>query len=144
MALGPELVGREFQATEPYDVSRAAIAQFAAALGQSYGPADLDAPPTFPIVVAFAAMQRLLRDPSVGIELRHVVHADQRFEVTRPVRPGDLLVARLTLTSYRQAAGADLLGTSSVIATTRGDHVCTSYASLMHIGPAGESGEAGS
>ena len=51
---------------------------------QAAGHPDVVAPPTFPIVVAFQAMTDFMADPDVGIELRNVVHSEQRFEIDRP------------------------------------------------------------
>jgi len=131
MALDPALVGRTFPPTAPYDASRERIAAFAAATGTPYdgtGPA----PATFPIVVAFAAMQQLMEDPSVGIELRHVVHGQQGFVHERPVHAGDRLTAELTVTGIRHLGGADVINTSSAIADADGALVCTAEATLVH------------
>lgn len=130
MPISTELAGRTFAPTEPYAVSSAKIREFADAIGAE---TDGDqAPLTFPIVVAFAAMQRLMRDPDVGIELRNVVHRDQRFAQVRPVQAGDELTATLTVDSLRQAAGTDLIGTSTEIRDGSGELVCTAFATLAH------------
>jgi N-terminal half of MaoC dehydratase len=132
MALDAELAGRTFAPTPAYTVSREKIAEFAAAIGEEPLEGGDTAPLTFPIVVAFQAMTALMADPSVGVELRNVVHGDQRFEQSRPVRAGDRLTARLTVDSLRTVAGADLIGTSTQIATVSGEHVTTAYATLVH------------
>lgn len=137
MALDPELAGRTFPPTAPYDVSRHEIAEFAAAIG--YPDVSGEAPPTFPIVVAFKAMTALMGDPEVGIELRNVVHADQRFESARPIRAGDVLTAQLQIERLRHMAGTDIISTRSDIATTDGEHICSAYATLAHKGAAEES-----
>ncbi|HET7358221.1 MAG TPA: MaoC family dehydratase N-terminal domain-containing protein [Nocardioidaceae bacterium] len=130
MAVDPTLAGRTFPPTAPYQVTRERIAEFAAATGSTYdgGPA----PATFPIVVAFAAMTSLMEDPSVGIELHHVVHGEQRFSYARPVVAGDELSATLTVDSLRQLGGADIIGTRSEIVDASGQPVCTAYATLVH------------
>jgi acyl dehydratase len=87
-------------------------------------------------VVAFAAMTALMQDPSVGIELHRVVHGEQRFTYTRPVRPGDRLTATLTVDSLRQIGGADIIGTRSEITDEHGAPVCTAFATLVHTGAA--------
>jgi hypothetical protein len=129
MAVSPDLAGRTFPPSEPYTVSREKIAEFCAAIGAP--PAD-EAPPTFPIVVAFEAMQRLMSDPEVGIELHNVVHRDQAFEQRRPVRPGDVLTAALTVESLRQAAGTDLIATRTEITDAAGELVTVARATLAH------------
>ena len=148
MPVDAGLAGRVFPPTPPYDVSRSDVAAFAAAIGaddavhhsaeaaRAAGHADVVAPPTFPIVVAFSAMEALLADPAAGIELRNVVHAQQRFVSQRLVRAGDVLTATLTVESVRQAAGTDLLVTRSEVSTVEGESVCTAYATLAHRAPA--------
>jgi hypothetical protein len=132
MAVDASLAGRTFPPTEPYTVSREKILEFAAATGSAYdGQA---APATFPIVVAFAAMNALMEDPEVGIALHRVVHGEQRFSYTRPVVAGDRLTAELTVDSLRQIGGADVIGTRSEVTDADGGHVCTAYATLVHRG----------
>jgi len=125
------LTGRTFPPTGPYDVTAERVAEFAAATGTPWSEGD-PAPVTFPIVVAFAAMQELMGDPEVGIELHHVVHGEQRFGYERPVRVGDRLTARLTVDSLRQIGGADIIGTSSAVTDADGELVCTAKAVLVH------------
>jgi acyl dehydratase len=125
------LVGRTFPPTAPYDVTEDGLSAFATSTGTPYargGPA----PATYPIVVAFAAMHELMLDPSVGIELQHVVHGEQRFAHERPVVAGDRLTAELTVDGLRQIGGADIISTTSAITDASGDLVCTAKATLVH------------
>ena len=143
MAVSPDLAGRSFPQTEPYAVSREKIREFCRAVGAPAGEGDVEqAPPTFPIVVAFEAMQRLMTDPDVGIELHNVVHRDQAFEQVRPVRPGDELSATLTVESVRQAAGTDLIATRTEITDADGRVVTVARATLAHRASAPEEGQA--
>jgi hypothetical protein len=130
MPVDASLAGRTFPPTEPYAVSAAKIEEFAAATGSQY--AEGSAPATFPIVVAFRAMTDLMNDPTVGIELHHVVHGEQRFSYQRPVVAGDTLTATLTVESLRQIGGADIIGTRSEITDETGELVVTAYATLVH------------
>jgi acyl dehydratase len=132
MTVDPSLAGRTFPPTPPYAVTRERIAEFARATGSTYDGGA--APTTFPIVVAFGAMVALMEDPSVGISLHRVVHAEQRFTYTRPVVAGDELTAALTVDSLRQIGGADIIGTRSEITDAQGLPVCTAFATLMHRG----------
>ncbi len=132
MAVDASLLGRTFPPTEPYAVSREKILEFAKATGSTYDGGA--APATFPIVVAFAAMNDMLEDPTVGIELHRVVHGEQRFTYTRPVVAGDVLTATLTVETLRQLAGADIIGTRSEISDAEGRPVCTAFATLVHRG----------
>ena len=124
------LAGRSFPATAPFEVTAAHVAAFAAATGTPYAEGD-PAPATYPIVVAFAAMQELMSDPTVGINLHHVVHGQQKFTYERPVRVGDRLSAELTVTSLRQVAGTDIIATSSRV-TAGEELVCVADATLVH------------
>ena len=131
MPVDASLAGRTFPPTGPYEVTAERVAEFAAATGTPWSEGD-PAPVTFPIVVAFAAMQELMADPEVGIELHHVVHGEQRFGYERPVRVGDRLTARLTVDSLRQIGGVDIIGTSSAVTDADGELVCTAKAVLVH------------
>jgi acyl dehydratase len=144
MPVDPDLAGREFPPTAAYDVSRSQIAAFATAIGdtdpvhhdvdaaRAAGHADVVAPVTYPIVVAFRAMRALLEDPEVGIDLRHVIHADQRFESLRPVWADDSLTARLGVESLRSMGGSDIIATRTELTGSDGELVCTAYAKLAH------------
>ena len=132
MAVEASLAGRTFPPTEPYVVTRERLVEFAHATGSTYDGGA--APATFPIVVAFGAMTALMEDPSVGISLHRVVHAEQRFTYTRPVVAGDELTATLTVDTLRQISGADIIGTRSEIVDADGRPVCTAFATLMHRG----------
>jgi hypothetical protein len=131
MAVDASLAGRTFPPTGPYDVTEQAVGDFAAATGTPYSPGG-PAPATFPIVVAFGAMQALMADPEVGIELHHVVHGQQKFVHERPVVVGDRLTATLTVRGLRQLGGADIITTSSAITDADGELVCTADATLVH------------
>ena len=133
--LDPGLAGHPFAPTPPYAVSREKIAEFTTAIGAEPLDGGDTAPLTFPIVVAFGAMTRLMTDPSVGISLQNVVHGDQRFAYTRPVRTGDVLTATITIDSLRAAAGMDMIGTRTEVTTVEGEQVATAYATLVHRPP---------
>ncbi len=147
MPVDPDLAGRKFPPTAAYDVSRSQIAAFATAIGdtdpvhhdveaaRAAGHADVVAPVTYPIVVAFGAMRALLGDPEVGIDLRDVIHADQRFESVRPVRAGDSLTAQLSVESLRSMGGSDIIATRTELTGPDGELVCTAYAKLAHTAP---------
>ena len=131
MAVDASLTGRTFPPTQVYDVTERAVTDFASATGTPYSSGG-PAPATFPIVVAFGAMQALMVDPEVGIELHHVVHGQQKFVHERPVVVGDRLTAALTVSGLRQIAGTDIITTSSTITDDAGDLVCTAEATLVH------------
>jgi hypothetical protein len=129
MPVDQSLVGREFSPTAVLEVTEARVASFARSLGAS---AEGQVPPTFPIVLAFDAMQAFLA--SEQIDLFRIIHGEQRFAYERPLRIGDQLTATLTVASLRQIGGADIIGTVSAIHDADGSLVCTAKATLVHTG----------
>ena len=130
MPVDQSLVGRAFPPTRPYVVSEEKVREFVSATGGQYagGPA----PATFPIVLAFDAMNAFLEAEQV--DLFRIVHGEQKFAYQRPVRPGDVLTATLTVSSLRQIAGNDIIGTTSEITDADGALVCSTSATLVHRG----------
>ena len=132
MPVDQSLVGRSFPPTAPYEVTEEKVREFAAAVGSSYdgGPA----PATFPIVLAFDAMNAFLA--AEALDLFRIVHGEQKFAYERPVLPGDVLTATLTVVSLRQIGGNDIIGTASEVSDGAGALVCSTSATLVHRGAA--------
>jgi acyl dehydratase len=133
MPIDQTLVGRAFPPTAPHEVTEAGVRGFAEAVGGRYdgGPA----PATYPIVLAFDAMNAFLE--AEGVDLFRIVHGEQRFAYERPVRAGDVLTAALTVSSLRQIGGNDIIGTTSEVRDASGALVCTTSATLVHRGADG-------
>src|SRR5690349_24740416 len=129
MPVDQSLVGREFPPTRPYRVSAEKVRELAAAIGQATGSGEDPVPATFPIVMAFEAMNAFLAE--VGVELHRIVHGEQRFSYERPIRVGDQLTATLNVASLRQIGGNDIIGTRTEIRDAGGDLVCTTTAPLV-------------
>ncbi len=146
MAINREYAGRTYPPSEPYEVSRVKIAEFAAAIGdpnpiytnraaaQAAGYADVIAPPTFAIVVSMASSGTALADPGLGLNYAMVVHGEQRFEYSRPIIAGDVLTAQPTITEIRDAGRNVMLTTSTEIRTLGGEHVCTAVGTIVERG----------
>ena len=132
MPVDETLIGRVFPPTSPFEVSTESVRDFVEATGGAYdgGPA----PATFPIVLAFDAMNAFLE--AEAIDLFRIVHGEQKFAYERPVLPGDVLTATLTVSSLRQIAGNDIIGTTSEITDGSGALVCSTSATLVHRGAA--------
>jgi acyl dehydratase len=133
MPVDQSLVGRSFPPTPAFAVTEDRVRAFAEATGGSYagGPA----PATFPIVMAFEAMNAFLEAEQV--DLFRIVHGEQRFSYERPIVPGDVLTATLRVASLRQIAGNDIIGTTSEITDEAGALVCSTSATLVHRGAEG-------
>ena len=129
MAVDGSLVGRVFPPTRPYRVTEEKVREFAAASGMGWESGD-QVPATFPIVLAFDAMNAFLDE--VGVELSRIVHGEQKFSYARPIAPGDLLSTSLSVATLRQIGGNDIIGTVSEIVDENGEAVCTTSATLVH------------
>jgi acyl dehydratase len=130
MAVDQSLVGRSFPPTTPFEVTEDRVRAFAQATGTSYDGGA--APATFPIVMAFEAMNAFLE--AEALDLYRIVHGEQRFTYERPIVPGDVLTATLRVASLRQIAGNDIIGTTSEVTDTSGALVCSTAATLVHRG----------
>ena len=121
MALDAGLVGRSYPPSAVYEVGRAKIAEFAAALGETdpvhrdpaaaraLGHPDVIAPPTFAIVVTLGAADVVLADPDVELDYSRVVHGEQKFVHHLPIVAGDQLVAVLNVDAIRSAGGHSMV-----------------------------------
>jgi acyl dehydratase len=148
MAINPDFVGRTFSPSEPYEVSRVKLAEFADAIGdpnpvyrdraaaQEAGFADVIAPPTFPIVISMASSSRALAEPGLNLNYAMVVHGEQRFEYSRPLRAGDVVTAQVTISDIRDVGRNSMMTTTTQISTVDGEHVCTAHSTLVERGGA--------
>jgi acyl dehydratase len=146
MALNRDYAGRTFPASEPYEVSRVKIAEFAAAIGdpnpvyrdraaaQAAGHPDVIAPPTFAIVISMASSGAAIADPDFGLNYAMVVHGEQRFEYARPIVAGDVLTAQPTITEIRDVGRNVMVTTSAQIRDAAGELVCTALSTLVERG----------
>jgi acyl dehydratase len=149
VALDQSFVGRKYPPTPPYEVGREKIREFADAIGdhnpayrdveaaRALGYPDVIAPPTFPVILSMRAGAQVVGDPELGLDYSRVVHGEQRFVYTRPVRPGDRLTVTVSVENIRSAAGNDLLTTRGEVATVDGEPVLTAYSTLVARGTAG-------
>jgi acyl dehydratase len=146
MAVNKDFVGRTFPATKPYEVSRVKIAEFADAIGDpspvyrdqdaavAAGYPDVIAPPTFPIVVTMASSGSAVADPELGINYAMVVHGEQRFEYSRPLRAGDVVTAQSTIESIREVGRNVMMTTRTELRTLGGEHVVTAFSTIVERG----------
>jgi acyl dehydratase len=143
MPVNPDFAGRSFPPSEPYEVSRVKITEFAQAIGdlsplcrdraaaQAAGYPDVIAPPTFAIVISMASSGHAMADEDLGLDYSMVVHGEQRFEHTRPLHAGDVVVAQTTITDITARRTMTMLTTRTDITTTGGEHVCTALSTLV-------------
>ena len=146
MPLDQSFVGRSYPPTEPYEVGREKIREFAQAIGddnpayadpeaaRALGHPDVIAPPTFVFAITFAAAGQVVADPQLGLDYSRVVHGDQKFAYTRPVRAGDRLSVTSTIEAVKTMAGNDILDVRGEVHDEAGEHVVTAWTKLVARG----------
>jgi acyl dehydratase len=146
VTLNTDYVGRVSGPGEPYEVSRVKIAEFADAVGDTSplcrdrdaavkaGYPDVIAPPTFAIVISMASTSRIQADPELGLDYSMVVHGEQEFCYSRPLRAGDVVVATSTVASIRAVGGMSIMTVATDISTVDGEHVCTAKSVIVERG----------
>jgi acyl dehydratase len=143
MSLDTSYAGRTFPPTPPYQVGREKIREFARAIGateaayhdpeaaKALGHPDVIAPPTFPVVATAAVTRMLIDDAGLGLDFSRVLHGEQFFAYTRPVRAGDTLICQVTIEEITSRAGHEFLTTRTEITAEGGEHVVTVRAKLV-------------
>ncbi len=127
--VNPAIEGKTYPPTEPYEVGREKIAEFARA---TLATATSEfAPPTFPVVIQERSMATILGDPEAEIDFSRVVHGDQRFSFVRPIRAGDVLHSELAVASVKSLAGNQLVTFETRIFDSTRQLVCTATSTLV-------------
>ncbi|SFB81914.1 MaoC family dehydratase N-terminal domain-containing protein [Streptomyces aidingensis] len=143
MALDQSFVGRSYPPTRPYEVGREKIREFAEAIGDAHpaytdpeaakqlGHPDVIAPPTFVFAITYRAAFEVVSDPELGLDYSRVVHGDQRFVYSRPVRAGDRLSVTSHIDAVKSLAGNDIVDVRGEVRDESGEHVVTAYTKLV-------------
>jgi acyl dehydratase len=135
MPIDESMVGRRYPATEPYQVGREKIREFADAIGDpnpAYRGDDAVAPPTFAFPLGSRALESLLGDPELGLRLDRIVHGAQKFSYVRPIKACDEITATATITTVRKAGGVDVIIYETELATPDGELVATCTSTISH------------
>jgi acyl dehydratase len=146
VAIDQSYIGRTYPPTEPYEVGREKIREFAAAIGDAgaihrdaaaareAGYPDVIAPPTFATIVNISIIEAIVGDPDLGVDYGRMVHADQRFTHRRPIRVGDRLVVVTHIDGILSRAGIDTLTVRGEISAEDGEPISTVRATLVFRG----------
>jgi acyl dehydratase len=146
VAINPAYVGKTFEPSAPYEVSRVKIAEFATAIGEQSplcydkeaavkaGYPDVIAPPTFAIVISTVGTSAVVRDPGLGLNYAMVVHGEESFSHARPLHAGDVVVTQTTIERIKPLRKHTSLTMRTDITTTDGEHVCTARNTLVERG----------
>ena len=143
MAPDASVVGTSLPASEPYQVGREKIREFALAIGEgasvctdlaaarAAGHPDLVAPPTFAVTFTMPLIEAFLRDPALGWDYSRMVHGDQSIALHRPIHGGQELVTTIHVEDLSSRAGAHRLTLRCEIADVAGEPVATTRALLV-------------
>ncbi|WP_147103144.1 FAS1-like dehydratase domain-containing protein [Nesterenkonia populi] len=143
MSISAEREGHTYDPAQPYQVSREAVREFAAAVKAEHpahfepeaalrlGHADLVAPPSFAVVVAQRAEAAVINDPAAGIDFSRVVHAEERFTHHAPITAGEALTGQTTLDRIRVMGGGAMVTTVTEITNQDGQAKSTVTSSLL-------------
>jgi acyl dehydratase len=126
--ISPDVVGRTFAGTESITVTQSEIDAFCAVVGET----DTSiAPPTFSIRISLDQSQEILTRPEVGINWDRLVHGDQKFDIKRPIKAGDVIRCDSTIESARAVAGNEIVSVRSDLFT--GDQLAISSWSTLVV-----------
>lgn len=152
MPLNKDFAGREFPATEPYEVTTDSIREFADAIGDpnpiyrdemaatQAGHETIVAPPTYLTKLNFIYGPQMLADPDLGMNYAMVVHGEQEYEFERPVRAGDRLVARPRIGDIFEKGRNEFMITEATIETQDGEKVAVARSTIVSRGTAAGEG----
>src|SRR6266545_4659864 len=107
MPLNPARAGHTYPPAPPYLVGREKIREFAEAMGA---------------------------DPELGLDFSRVLHGDQRFSYTRPVRAGDRLTCTTTIETITSRAGSDMITSRTDMIDEDGEPVVSAWSILVMRG----------
>ena len=149
MPINRDFVGREYPASAPYEVGREHIRSFADAIGdtsplyrdpeaaRAAGHPDVIAPPTFLTVLNFRfGAEGPVADPALGLDYSLVVHGEQRYELHRPVRAGDVLTSVQRIDEIKDAGRNELMLTVTEVTDGSGEKVATLRSTIVSRGTA--------
>lgn len=130
-----DMVGEHHHVTWTYEIGREKIKEFARsvhddhpahfddATGRELGHGGVIAPITFVSVIGTAILPELFENLLIGYGLGDILHSDQQIKLQRPLRVGDVLSSDLSLESFRQSSGSDIMVTVNNMSDAFGEQV---------------------
>ena len=145
MPINRDFIGHKATSPRAYEVGLEKILEFADAIGDpnpAYrDPAGAVAPPTFPTVIELHLPGSLVMTEGLGLDLRRVVHGEQRYVYERPLRAGDSITTETTIAEIRDAGKNELMTLVTEYRTTDGELVATGYNTIVSRGTAASASE---
>jgi hypothetical protein len=125
--ISPDSIGRTFLGTKKITVSQSEIDSFCAVIGETDRSV---APPTFSIRISLDQSEEILTSPEVGIKWDRLVHGDQKFDIKRPLKAGDVVRCDSTIESAREVAGNEIITVRSDISNEK-ELLISSWSTLV-------------
>jgi len=151
MPLNQSLKGKEYGEVT-FTVDQGRVAQFADAIGEDRPafrdseaarglgyPAQL-APPTFVTVLQIMTSGQAVVDPELGLDYSRVVHGEQEYEWSRPVRVGDELRTTPRIADVYSRGPNEFLVIEAEIKDQSGEPIVLARTTLLSRGTAGGGG----
>lgn len=151
MPLSSSIVGMRYRYPDYYEVGREKVREYAVAVknddaayfdedvAAELGHETLPAPLTFISVFGYQAQTAFFANANIGITDAQIVQVDQELKILLPIKVGDRLYCDVSVHSYRQAHGTDIIVTKNLISNENGETVQETYTTLA--GRSDESGE---
>ena len=137
------LVGYSYRMPDFYEVGREKVREYATAVQNAHpahydeqaarelGHSALVAPLTFVSVIGMIAQKYLFEQIVPGFDLSQILQTDQKLVFHRPIRAGDRLTVDVSLESFRQTAGSDIIVTKNEVLDDAGAPVVTTLTTLV-------------
>ena len=148
MPLNKAYEGREFSESPAYEVTAESIREFADSIGdpnpvyrdeaaaKEAGYDAIIAPPTYLTKLNFIYSGEMLTQQDLGLNYAMVVHGEQEYEYRRPVKAGDVLIAKPRIASIAVKGRNELLVTEAAIRTQEGEQVAIARSTIVSRGTA--------
>jgi acyl dehydratase len=153
VALNRLCEGRVYPTTEPYEVGREKIREYAQAIrddnpayrdpeyARALGHPDVIAPPSFPMIISLEAERQVVLDPELGAKgVVRFVHREQRFAYARAIHANDVLTVSVKIAKIEAVGDNDVISFESRIEAAGGEHVCTARSTFVAFDPDGRAG----
>ncbi|MEW1740512.1 fused (3R)-hydroxyacyl-ACP dehydratase subunits HadA/HadB [Nocardia beijingensis] len=137
------LVGRRYRLTDPYEVGREKIREFARALRDDHpahryedaaaelGFDGLIAPLTFSSIVLMLMQRRMFESVLSGYDLGQVLQTEQSIRVHRPIVAGDEVRCESYIESFRQFGDKDFMVTRNVLSNQHKEVLQTAHTTAV-------------
>jgi acyl dehydratase len=149
MPLNYELKGKEYNEVS-FTVDRDHVVRFCDAIGEdnpvfrdpeaakAAGYDEQIAPPTFITALQIQTSGQVVMDQDLGLNYSMVVHGEQEYEYTRPLKVGETLRATPRIADIFSRGPNEFLITEADVRDESGEIVCVARSTILSRGTAGQ------